>query len=306
MSPPFGSVGLIGLGLIGSSIARAIRSFMPECRTAGYTEPHEIRERIRELNLVDTLCDTPQQAVENAELVILCTPIRACRQVATQIADNLSKNTIVTDTGSTKRSVSEVLFSVLSSRAIVIPGHPVAGTEHSGPEAGMAQLFQERYCVLTPFPDTPPEALEKLTQFWTELGSHVQIMDSRQHDALLALTSHLPHFVAYALVETVRSLETDKSARYSAGGFRDFTRIAASDPQAWRDIFLDNREFLLDRIDQFSKAVEQLREIIARQDGRQLQEWCARAGSVREAILQEHQAGQFIATESKNRKLDNA
>jgi len=291
MTAPFENVAIIGLGLIGSSIARATREALPEVRLSGFDADLDIRTRARNLQLVDTLPEDIAQAVETADLIILCVPVGAMGAAASAIAPTLKHGVIVTDVGSSKAAVAQVLKSALPD-AIVIPGHPIAGTENSGPEAGFATLFRGRWSILTPDGDAPPQAVERLTAFWSALGAKVECMDARQHDLTLAVTSHLPHLIAFTIVGTARELENvteGEVIKYSAGGFRDFTRIAASNPTMWRDIFLSNKDAVLDVLDRFRGDLAGLEQAIRADDGEALHDWFSRTRAIRRAIIDQGQ-----------------
>jgi cyclohexadieny/prephenate dehydrogenase len=288
---PFARVSIIGLGLIGSSVARAVRSAMPSVALSGYDADPETRETAKALNLVDDLADTPGAAVIDADLVILCVPVGAMGAVAAALRDDLPAEAIVSDVGSSKASVLAALTTALPSH-IIIPAHPVAGTERSGPEAGFAALFQNRWCILTPAAETDPNATARLEAFWTRLGANVEIMDAAHHDLVLAITSHLPHLIAYTIVGTASDLEgvtQSEVIKYSAGGFRDFTRIAASDPTMWRDVFLSNKDAVLEMLQRFSEDLSALQRAIRWGDGDALFELFSRTRTVRRSIIEEGQ-----------------
>jgi cyclohexadieny/prephenate dehydrogenase len=289
--PPFEKIAVIGLGLIGSSIARGVREAMPSTRLQGYDSNADVRAQASRLGLVDLLADDPAEAVAGADLVILCVPVGAMGEAARAIAPALEAGGIVSDVGSCKAPVAAALKEVLP-RAIIIPAHPIAGTEKSGPEAGFAALFHNRWCILTPEPDTDPARVERLAAFWTALGARVEVMDAERHDLVLAVTSHLPHLIAYTIVGTASHLEAvteGEVIKYSAGGFRDFTRIAASNPTMWRDIFLSNREAVLDVLGRFLGDLQQLEQAIRGGDGDMLFDWFTRTRAIRRAIVYEGQ-----------------
>jgi cyclohexadieny/prephenate dehydrogenase len=291
MTAPFEHVAIIGLGLIGSSIARATREALPDVRLSGFDADAGIRERARSLQIVDDLPNDMAHAVENADLVILCVPVGAMGAAASAIASGLKQGAIVSDVGSSKAAVADVLRQALPG-AIVIPGHPIAGTENSGPEAGFATLFRGRWNILTPGQDAPAQAVERLTAFWSALGARVECMDARQHDLTLAVTSHLPHLIAFTIVGTARELENvteGEVIKYSAGGFRDFTRIAASNPTMWRDIFLSNKEAVLEVLDRFRGDLAGLEQAIRDGDGEALHDWFSRTRAIRRAIIDQGQ-----------------
>jgi cyclohexadieny/prephenate dehydrogenase len=288
---PFSRITIIGLGLIGSSVARAVKATMPDVRVTGYdAEPH-VRERARAIGLCDDVTDLPGTAVIDAGLVLLCVPVGAMGEVAAEFAADLPADAIISDVGSCKQSVAEALAAALPS-ATIIPAHPVAGTEKSGPDAGFATLFQGRWCILTPPEGAPEAAVEALSSFWQRLGAEVEIMDARHHDLVLAITSHLPHLIAYTIVGTADDLgEVTQSEviKYSAGGFRDFTRIAASDPVMWRDVFLNNREAVLEMLQRFSEDLTALQRAIRYGKGEELEALFARTRDIRRSIVEQGQ-----------------
>jgi cyclohexadieny/prephenate dehydrogenase len=288
---PFARVTIIGLGLIGSSVARAIRATMPSVRITGYDSDSGVRERARSLGFCDDITDQPGSAVIDAALVLLCVPVGAMGDVASQFADDLPVDAIVSDVGSCKQSVFAALNAALPN-AMIIPAHPVAGTEKSGPEAGFATLFKGRWCILTP-PDTAPDAaVQQLSIFWQNLGADVEIMDARHHDMVLAVTSHLPHLIAYTIVGTADDLQEvtqSEVIKYSAGGFRDFTRIAASDPVMWRDVFLSNKEAVLEMLQRFSEDLTALQRAIRYDKGDELEALFARTRDIRRSIVEQGQ-----------------
>lgn len=288
---PFERVSIIGLGLIGSSIARAVRETMPTVRLTGHDASAEVRETVRVLELCDDVADTPGAAVTDADLVILCVPVGAIAEVAAVLAADLPAEAIVSDVGSSKAAIAQSLAAALPQNTIV-PAHPVAGTERSGPEAGFAALFHGRWCILTPAADAPEAAVARVTSFWERLGSNVEIMDAAHHDLVLAITSHLPHLIAYTIVGTASDLETvtqSEVIKYSAGGFRDFTRIAASDPVMWRDVFLSNKEAVLEMLQRFSEDLTALQRAIRWGDGDALFDLFTRTRTVRRSIIEQGQ-----------------
>jgi cyclohexadieny/prephenate dehydrogenase len=291
---PFSRVAIIGLGLIGSSVARAVRAAMPTVRLTGSDADPAVRARVVQLDLVDDVADSAGTAVVDADLVILCVPVGAMAGVAADIAAELSPGAVISDVGSVKGQVLADLTAALPGVAI-IPAHPVAGTENSGPDAGFASLFRNRWCIVTPADDAEPVAVERVKAFWTALGSNVEVMDARHHDLVLAVTSHLPHLIAYTIVSTASDLEDvtrSEVIKYSAGGFRDFTRIAASDPTMWRDVFLSNKEAVLETLQRFSEDLSALQRAIRWNDGDTLHNLFTRSRAVRRAIID---AGQDTA-----------
>ncbi len=288
---PFSRVSIIGLGLLGSSIAHAVRAHMPGVGLTGHDVLAEHREIARALKLCDDVTDTAGAAVIDADLVILCVPPGAMGAVAAEIAADLPAEAIVSDVGSSKAVILAQLTAALPNH-VVIPAHPVAGTERSGPEAGFASLFHNRWCILTPPEGTNPARVAQLQAFWERLGAHVELMDANHHDLVLAITSHLPHLIAYTIVGTASDLEAvtrSEVIKYSAGGFRDFTRIAASDPTMWRDVFLSNKDAVLEMLQRFSEDLTALQRAIRVGDGDQLFEHFARTRAVRRSIIEQGQ-----------------
>jgi cyclohexadieny/prephenate dehydrogenase len=288
---PFARVSIIGLGLIGSSIARAVRQHMPTVRLTGHDADPAVRDRAGELDFLDDIADTPGAAVTDADLVILCVPVGAMGAVGEAIAADLPADAIVSDVGSSKSSVIAALAAALPG-AIVIPAHPVAGTEHSGPDAGFASLFHGRWCIVTPPEGADATAVARVTAFWEALGAKVDTMEPRHHDLVLAVTSHLPHLIAYTIVGTASDMEEvtrSEVIKYSAGGFRDFTRIAASDPTMWRDVFLANKDAVLEMLQRFSEDLTVLQRAIRWGDGDALFDLFTRTRAVRRSIIEEGQ-----------------
>ncbi len=288
---PFARISIIGLGLLGSSIARAVRATMPSATLSGYDASAECRETARALKLVDDVADSAGAAVIDADLVILCVPVGAMGEVAANIADDLPRDAIVTDVGSSKANILVALTAALPNN-IIIPAHPVAGTERSGPEAGFASLFHNRWCILTPPEGVDPSKIAQLQIFWERLGCNVETMDAAHHDLVLAITSHLPHLIAYTIVGTASDLESvtrSEVIKYSAGGFRDFTRIAASDPTMWRDVFLTNKDAVLEMLQRFSEDLTALQRAIRWGDGDALFDLFTRTRAVRRSIIEQGQ-----------------
>ena len=288
---PFARVSIIGLGLIGSSLARAVRQRMPTVRLTGHDADADVRETVRALDLVDDVADTPGAAVTDADLVILCVPVGAMEEVAGAIADDLPADAVVSDVGSSKGAVAAALARALPG-ATIVPAHPVAGTERSGPEAGFASLFQGRWCIVTPVEGSDDAAAARVAEFWRRLGAEVETMAPDHHDLVLAVTSHLPHLIAYTIVGTADDLEQvtqSEVIKFSAGGFRDFTRIAASDPTMWRDVFLSNREAVLEMLQRFTEDLTQLQRAIRWGDGEALYDRFARTRAIRRSIVDQGQ-----------------
>lgn len=285
------SVAIIGLGLLGGSIGLAVREHLPDVATTGYDRDDAVRAKARELGLVGSVADSAAEAVCDADLVIMCVPVGAMELAARELADHIPDGAIVSDVGSSKESVAKALARALP-KATIIPAHPVAGTEQSGPEAGFASLFTNRWCILTP-PETADEAaVAALSDFWTGLGANIEIMDAEHHDLVLAVTSHIPHLIAFTIVGTASDLEEvtrGEVIKYSAGGFRDFTRIAASDPVMWRDVFLNNRGAVLEMLGRFTEDLTALQRAIRSGDGETLHELFSRTRAIRRAVIEEGQ-----------------
>jgi cyclohexadieny/prephenate dehydrogenase len=285
----FDRIALIGFGLIGGSIARAARQQGLAKEIVITARSAKTRERVVELGIVDRVVETNAQAVLGADLVILCIPVGACGPVAAEIAPHLRQGVIVSDVGSVKASVVKDMAPHLPASAHFVPAHPVAGTEHSGPDSGFPELFINRWCILTPPEGSDPAATERLRAFWAALGAKVEIMTPEHHDLVLAITSHLPHLIAYTIVGTADELAQVTSSeviKFSAGGFRDFTRIAASDPTMWRDVFLANKDAVLEMLGTFNEDLSKLTRAIRRGDGEALFEHFARTRAIRRGIVE--------------------
>ena len=295
MSVSFRKLALIGIGLIGSSIALAARRQGLVEVISIATRKQQTLDEARDLNLGDIYTLDPAEAVRGADLVIICTPVGAYDSVVKAIAPALEPGAIVSDVGSVKGHVVKTLAPHLPPTVSFIPGHPIAGTEHSGPSAGFAELFAGRWCVLTPGPEVDPAQTEKLADFWRAMGSKVESMDAAHHDMVLAITSHIPHLVAYNIVGTVADLEAATQSeviKFSASGFRDFTRIAASDPVMWRDVFLTNRDAVLEMLGRFSEDLSVLQRAVRMGDGPALEAMFTRTRAIRRSIIS---AGQETA-----------
>jgi cyclohexadieny/prephenate dehydrogenase len=291
--PLFEQVALIGIGLVGSSLARVLRRDSPATRIVACARRAETLATARRLGIADETTDDPAAAVAGADLVVIATPLSAYAEIGRRIAPALRDGAIVTDVGSVKGVAIRDLQPVLPSRVHFVPGHPVAGTEHSGPEAGFAEMFRDRWCILTPPPQTAPEAVARIKALWELAGMRVVEMEAEHHDKVLAVTSHLPHLIAYTIVGTATELGHDLQSEviaFSAGGFRDFTRIAASDPVMWRDIFLANREAVLELLQRFSEDLTALQRAIRRGEGHTLEERFARTRAIRRSIIEAKQA----------------
>lgn len=287
-SPIFPRVAIIGLGLIGSSIARGALALGLAGELVATDGSADVRRRASEIGLAHRIAETNVNAVKDADLVIACVPVGACGAVAQDIAAHLKAGAIVSDVGSVKSAVLRDMSAHLPATVDFIPAHPVAGTEHSGPDAGFAELFVNRWCILTPSENASPDAVERLKSFWQRLGANVETMTAEHHDLVLAITSHLPHLIAYTIVGTAEELEgvtESEVLKFSAGGFRDFTRIAASDPTMWRDVFLNNKEAVLEMLGEFQEDLSKLTRAIRRGDGDALFEHFSRTRAIRRGIL---------------------
>ncbi|ACK50178.1 Arogenate dehydrogenase [Methylocella silvestris BL2] len=287
-APLFESAAIIGVGLIGSSLARIVRRKGLARRIIAFDSNAAVRRRALEIGLADHVPDTLGEAVAGADLVVLCAPVGAMEDIARDMAPHLADGTIVSDVGSVKAAVIAALAPLLPPNVHLIPAHPVAGTEESGPDAGFASLFYNRWTIVTPPDDADPRAVAKLIALWKHAGANVEIMSAAHHDLVLAITSHVPHLIAYNIVGTAADLEEvtqSEVIKFSAGGFRDFTRIAASDPVMWRDIFLANKDAVLEMLGRFSEDLTALQRMIRRGDGEGLQDLFARTRAIRRSII---------------------
>jgi cyclohexadieny/prephenate dehydrogenase len=305
----FEKLALIGIGLIGSSIARATRLKGLAKTIAISTRRQETLDEARALGLGDIYTMDPVEAVKHADLVILCIPVQAYAAVMAQIGPHLQEGAILSDVGSVKQHVIRAMAPHVPKGVALIPGHPIAGAEHSGPSAGFPELFINRWCVLTPDAGADTAAVEKLTAFWTELGSNVEIMEPAHHDMVLAITSHIPHLVAYNIVGTVADLEDATKSeviKFSASGFRDFTRIAASDPVMWRDVFLTNRDAVLEMLGRFLEDLSSLQRMVRVGDGPGMEALFTRTRKIRRSIItagQETAAADFGRPHGKTKTI---
>jgi cyclohexadieny/prephenate dehydrogenase len=313
--PLFNRVALIGLGLIGSSLGHAMKRDGLAGHISGSARSAETCAKALEIGFVDSASVDPVEAVTDADLIVICTPVGVIADVAAAIAPALKPGAIVTDVGSVKMAVIRDVGPLLPEGVHLVPGHPVAGTEHSGPESGFPELFEGRYCILTPPPGADERAVDAVAELWRRVGSDVEIMDPKHHDRVLAITSHLPHLIAYSIVGTASDLEehisreaaaskeeilTSEVIKYSAGGFRDFTRIAASDPVMWRDIFLNNREAVLEVLGRFTEDLTALQRAIRWGEGESLHDLFERTREIRRGVIDMRQAGTFKATEQED------
>ena len=281
-------VALIGLGLIASSMFWAIKRAGLANEVTGYARSSETRDTAREIGLCDRVCDSAAEAVEGADLVVLCVPVGAMGGVASDISSALKPGATVTDVGSVKRAVIDAVSPHIPEGVHFIPGHPMAGTEHSGPRSGFAELFDNRWCLLVPVEGTAPEAIEVLQTMWKAMGANVEIMEPEHHDLVCAVTSHAPHLIAYTMVgvaDDLRRVTDNEVIKFSAAGFRDFTRIAASDPTMWRDVFLNNKDATLEILGRFTEELFSLQRAIRIGDGDHLLEYFTRTRAIRRGII---------------------
>ena len=291
-SPVFERLAIIGVGLIGSSIARAARQRGIAAKVVLADSSAAVRDRLRALAIADEISDTARDAVADADLVILCAPVGVAGDIAREIGPGLKTGAVVSDVGSVKSAVVSAVQPFLPAGVHFVPAHPVAGTEHSGPDAGFAELFDNRWCILTPPEGVDSSAVERVRDFWSRLGSNVEIMSPAHHDLVLAITSHVPHLIAYNIVGTAADLETvtqSEVIKFSAGGFRDFTRIAASDPTMWRDVFLNNKEAVLEMLGRFNEDLAALQRMIRWGDGDGLFDLFTRTRAIRRGIIEQGQ-----------------
>ncbi|MCC7282849.1 MAG: prephenate/arogenate dehydrogenase family protein [Acetobacteraceae bacterium] len=290
---PFRRLALIGVGLIGSSIARAARAAGLADEIVANARTETTLAKVRALELADRAEPDPARAVEGADLVILCTPVGALAEVAARIAPCLAAGTILSDVGSTKQSVIRDVEPLLPQGVHFVPAHPVAGTEFSGPEAGFAELFQGRWTILTPLAGTDETATARVERFWRAMGAMTARMEPGHHDRVLAIVSHLPHLIAFTICNTADHLEQQAKEQvldYAASGFRDFTRIAASDPTMWRDVFLNNREALLEMLARFNEDVQAMARAVRWGDAGYIEDSIARGRRIRQALIEKKQA----------------
>ena len=287
--PIYERVALIGLGLIASSMFWAMKRAGLAGEVAGYARSRETRETAREIGLCDHVCESAGEAAEGADLVVLCVPVGAMGQVAEEIAPHLKPGATVSDVGSVKRAVIEAVGPHIPKGVHFIPAHPIAGTEQSGPRAGFATLFDNRWCILVPDGEPDAEALARLRALWEGMGAHVDVMDPDHHDLVLAVTSHAPHLIAYTMVgvaDDLRRVTDSEVIKYSAAGFRDFTRIAASDPTMWRDVFLSNKDATLEILGRFTEELFALQRAIRQGDGKHLHDYFTRTRAIRRGIIE--------------------
>jgi len=289
MSVIYDRVALIGLGLIASSMSHAMRRQGLTREITGTARSAETRRIAGEIGLCDRVTETAAEAVEGADLVVLAVPVGAMADVAREIGPHLKPGATVTDVGSVKRAVIEAVAPHVPEGVHFVPGHPLAGTEHSGPRSGFAELFENRWCLLVPPEGVDREAVERLALLWQSMGSNVDLMDADHHDLVLAVTSHTPHLIAYTMVgvaDDLRRVTDSEVVKYSAAGFRDFTRIAASDPTMWRDVFLTNKDATLEILGRFTEELFALQRAIRTGDGKQLHEYFTRTRAIRRGIIE--------------------
>jgi cyclohexadieny/prephenate dehydrogenase len=301
----FNKVAIIGLGLIGSSIGHAIKRGKLAGEIAGFDISDDVRARAAKLGFTDSIAATAEDAVRNADLVILCTPVGAYKALAEAIAPHLKTGAILSDVGSVKAAVVRDVSPFVPGSAHFIPAHPIAGTEFSGPEAGFAGLFDGRWTILTPLPGEDEGAVRDLKEFWQGCGAQVEVMDVAHHDLVLAMTSHVPHLIAYNIVGTAHDLEQvteGEVIKFSASGFRDFTRIAASDPTMWRDVFLNNREAVLEVLGRFNEDLSRLQRWVRDGNGQALFDLFTQTRAIRRSIIS---AGQDTAAPNFGRDEKN-
>ncbi len=290
MTPPiYDRVALIGLGLIASSMAHAMKQFGLVGEIVGYAKTEETRRVALEIGICDRVFGTAAEAVKGADLVVLAVPVGAMAEIAAEIGPHLAQGACVTDVGSVKQAVIAAVGPHIPEGVAFVPAHPLAGTEHSGPRSGFATLFQNRWCLLTPTEQSTPEAIQRLRRLWEAMGSNVDEMDAPHHDLVLAVVSHTPHLIAYTMVgvaDHLRRVSNSEVIKYSASGFRDFTRIAASDPTMWRDVFLTNKEATLDILGRFTEELFVLQRAIRMGDGDQLHAYFTRTRAIRRSIIE--------------------
>ena len=288
-TPLYDTLALIGVGLIGSSIARAARAQGAVRHIVATARSPQTRKRVAELGIADKVVESNAEAVRGADLVIVCIPVGACGAVAAEIGPHLQPGATVSDVGSVKSSIVRDMGPHVPKTVHFVPAHPVAGTEHSGPDAGFAELFEGRWCILTPPEGTDAKAVDRLAAFWRLIGAKVEIMSPEHHDIVLAITSHVPHLIAYNIVGTAADMEEvtqSEVIKFSAGGFRDFTRIAASDPVMWRDVFLNNKEAVLEMLGRFSEDLAALQRMIRWDDGEALEALFTRTRAIRRGVIE--------------------
>ena len=299
---PFKHVALLGLGLIASSIALALRSKTLDIKITGYSRSKKTRNQAEKIDFCE-VSNTVDSCVKGADLIVLCVPVGAMQATMEAAAPYLEKGAVVTDVGSVKSNVIKAINPIIPEGIFFVPAHPIAGTENSGPKAGFAELFNGRWCILTPTSETPVRVINKIRDFWTLLGADVQEMDAIHHDLVLSVTSHAPHLIAFTMVgvaDEFSKVTKSEVINYSAAGFRDFTRLAASDPVMWRDIFINNKDAALEILGRFTEELFMLQSAIRREDGKYLQEYFERTRKIRRSIVE---AGQDTSEPDFGRKV---
>jgi len=298
----FKKVSIIGCGLIGSSLARAIKKNNLSIKIVSSNRSDEVNKKVKELNIVDDSSTDTKKITEGSDLVIIATPLSSYKDVILKIKDSLKSGVILTDVGSVKENITSLVEKNIPQNVSWIPSHPIAGTEESGPESGFADLFKNRWCILTPSKIAKEKDINLLKTFWEKIGSKVDVMDTKQHDYILSITSHMPHLIAYNIVNTSIDIQDEKKnaiVKYSAGGLRDFTRIASSNPIMWRDIFLQNKKNTSQAIDKFIKNLEELKKAIENEDGKKLEKIFTKTKKIRRDIID---AGQDVKKADFGRK----
>ena len=294
MSASLQNIVIIGFGLIGSSIARAVKEASPNTNITAYDSNHEYLDYAVDNDIADSGYDYPDTYLAEADLVVLCTPVGQMEKIAQSIAPFLTKKNVISDVGSVKQSVIDHVSAALPYPEMFVPAHPISGAEKSGPSAGFASLFKDRWAIITPTEMTDLKAIESVTALWEICGANIDFMEPKHHDLVLAITSHLPHLIAYSIVGTASNLAEDlqrEVIKYSAGGFRDFTRIAGSEPTMWRDIFLENKESVLDVLQRFHEDLSELQKAIRQDKGDMLQDHFTKTRKIRNAVIDSGQAG---------------
>ena len=298
----FKKVCIIGCGLIGSSLARAIKKNNLAEKIVSSNRSDAANKKVIELKIVDDSSSDPKKMVDGSDLVVIATPLSSYADVISKIKDSLKNRVILTDVGSVKENILNLVEKNIPENISWIPSHPIAGTEESGPEAGFSALFQNRWCILTPSKKAKEKDINLLQTFWEKVGSKVDIMEAKQHDYILSITSHIPHLIAYNIVNTSLNIQDEKEStivKYSAGGLRDFTRIAASNPIMWRDVFIQNKKNTSKMIDKFIENLEDLKKAIESEDGKKLEQIFTKTKKIRKDIIK---AGQDVEKPNFGRK----
>ena len=300
----FNNISIIGCGLIGSSILKAVQKKNLAKKINVFDHSKEVTGFLKKENICSNVFSDIRECVKNSDLIIIATPLSSYKEIILSIKEHLKKKAILTDTGSVKKEVIKIIHNINLKDVFWIPSHPIAGTEESGPKAGYAEMFEDRWCIISPPENCEEEPIKKLKEFWQSIGSKVKIMSAEEHDKILSLTSHLPHAIAYNIVRTVMNVEDklkQEVIQYSAGGLRDFTRIAASNPLMWRDIFLDNSENILRGIDNFAEKLQELKKAISDKNGDKLFQIFNSTKEIRKEIIK---AGQDTSKPNFGRKKD--